>query len=170
MAAESTVAGGLQPVAGASPPRRPRRREDWRDKHLRACVECGRVWRRRRRRTCPGCGSDRSICLTCDRAWPEDKIRPCPHPGEDVRRLVKACAGDWEWARRALAAAGGDLVRARVMVERRRPQGEGMPVDGEVLRRLIQAAGGVRVRDLSDAPGRRRRCAAAWRLSPTRTA
>ena len=111
---------GVRPL-----PRRPRRHEDWRDKHLRACVACGRVWRRRRRRTCPGCGSDRSICLTCDRAWPEDKIRPCPHPGEDVRRLVKACAGDWEWARRALAAAGGDLVRARVMVERQRPQGGG---------------------------------------------
>ena len=105
---------GVRPL-----PQRSRRREDWRDKHLRACVACGRVWRRRRRRTCPDCGSDRSICLTCDRAWPEDKIRPCPHPGEDVRRLVKACGGDWEWARRALAAAGGDLVRALVMVERR---------------------------------------------------
>ena len=105
-------------------PRRPRQRQDWRAKHLRACVACGRVWRRRRRRTCPDCGSDLSICLTCDRAWPEDKIRKCRYPVEELRRLVKSCAGDWEWARRALAAAGGDLARARVMIERHRPQGE----------------------------------------------
>ena len=37
-----------------------------------------------------------------------------------LRRLVRTCSGDWEWARRALAAAGGDVIRARVMVERRR--------------------------------------------------
>lgn len=30
---------------------------------------------------------------------------------EGLRRLVKACAGDWEWARRTLAAAGGDCLR-----------------------------------------------------------
>ena len=114
---------GVDPDGGAgegthAPPHR--RREDWRDKHLRACVDCGRVWRRRRRRTCPSCGGERSICLTCDRAWPEDATRPCPFPGEDLRRLVRMCSGDWEWARRALAAAGGDVLRARVMVERRR--------------------------------------------------
>ena len=105
-------------------PRLPRQRQDWCDKHLRACVACGRVWRRRRRRTCPDCGSELSICLTCDRAWPEDKIRKCRYPVEELRRLVKSCAGDWEWARRALAAAGGALARAWVMVERRRPQEE----------------------------------------------
>ena len=96
-----------------------RRPGDWRDRHLRACIACGRVWRRRRRRTCPGCGSDYSICLTCDRARPEEDVqRRCPEPVERLRRLVKACAGDWEWARRTLAAAGGDVARAIVMLER----------------------------------------------------
>ena len=36
-------------------------------------------------------------------------------PSEDLRRLVKACAGDWDWAGRALTAA-----RALVAVGRRR--------------------------------------------------
>ena len=101
---------------------RGRQRGDWRNRHLRACIACGRVWRRRRRRTCPDCGSEYSICLTCDRAWPEETVhqRQCPEPGEALRHLVKACAGDWEWARRALTAAGGDVARATVMVERQR--------------------------------------------------
>ena len=43
-----------------------KRRGDWRTKHLRACLLCGRVWRPGRRRTCPVCHVDRSICLTCD--------------------------------------------------------------------------------------------------------
>ena len=38
---------------------------------------------------------------------------------EALRRLVKACAGDWEWARRALDAAGGDIPRALARAERR---------------------------------------------------
>ena len=114
---------GVDPDGGAgegthAPPRR--RREDWRDKHLRACIDCGRVWRRRRRRTCPSCGGERSICLTCDRANPEAVIKArCPPPGEDLRRLVRACGGDWEWARRALQAARGDVARALVAAERR---------------------------------------------------
>ena len=109
-------------VDGARPlPRRPRRREAWQDKHLRCCLQCGAVWRRRRRKTCPECGrADLAICLTCDRVNPEAAIRNrCSLPSEDLRRLVKACAGDWEWARRALAAASGDLARALVAVGRR---------------------------------------------------
>ena len=108
-------------VAGVRP--LPRRRgENWRDKHLRCCLQCGHVWRRRRRKTCPGCGrEDLAFCLTCDRANPEAEIHErCSPPGEDLRRLVKACAGDWEWARRALKAARGDTVRALVAVGRRR--------------------------------------------------
>ena len=114
---------GVDPDGGAgegthAPPQR--RREDWRDKHLRACVDCGRVWRRRRRRTCPSCGGERSICLTCDRANPEAVIKArCPPPGENLRRLVRACGGDWEWARRALQAASGDVARALVAAARR---------------------------------------------------
>lgn len=102
-------------------PRRPRRREAWQDKHLRCCLQCGRVWRRRRRKTCPECGrADLAICLTCDRVNPEAAIRNrCSLPSEDLRRFVKACAGDWEWARRALEAARGDLARALVAVGRR---------------------------------------------------
>ena len=97
------------------------RQGDWRDRHLRTCIACGRVWRRRRRRTCPNCGSRYSVCLTCDRAEHEKVVqRQCPEPVEALRRLVKACAGDWEWARRALATAGGDVARAVVMIERRR--------------------------------------------------
>ena len=103
-------------------PRRPRGRDDWRDKHLRCCLQCGRVWRRRRRRTCPGCGrADLAMCLTCDRVTPESTIRDrCSMPSEDLRRLVKLCAGDWEWAGRALVAARGDVARALVAVGRRR--------------------------------------------------
>ena len=56
-------------------PARPRRRDEWRDKHLRCCGQCGRVWRRRRRKTCPGCGrADLAMCLTCDRVTPEAAI------------------------------------------------------------------------------------------------
>ena len=105
-----------------------RRREDWRDKHLRCCLQCGRVWRRRRRKTCPGCGrADLAFCLSCDRVNPEAAIRNrCSLPGEDLRRLVKSCGGDWEWARRALIAACGDLARALVAVGRRgRPDPRG---------------------------------------------
>ena len=109
----SSTADGVRPL--------PRRREAWQDKHLRCCLQCGTVWRRRRRKTCPECGrSDLAFCLTCDRVNPEAAIRNrCSLPGEDLRRLVKACTGDWEWARRALAAARGDLARALVAVGRR---------------------------------------------------
>ena len=86
------------------------RRGDWRTKHLRACLLCGRVWRPRRRRTCPVCRVDRSICLTCDQVAIEDRARRCA-TDEALRRLVKACAGDWERARRALDAAGGWVFR-----------------------------------------------------------
>ena len=95
-----------------------KRRGDWRTKHLRACLLCGRVWRPRRRRTCPTCHVDRSICLTCDRVAVEDRARRCA-TDEALRRLVKVCAGDWEWARRALDAAGGDIPRALARAERR---------------------------------------------------
>ena len=99
-----------------------RRLEDWRDKHLRCCLGCGRVWRRLRGQTCPGCGrEDLAFCLTCDRAWPEEAIRTrCAPVGAELRRLVKACGGDWEWGRRALRAARGDVARALVAAERRR--------------------------------------------------
>ena len=92
----------------------PGRRESWHDKHLRACACCGRVWKPRRRKTCPTCGADRSICLTCDRVWAGEsaQARQCARPGEGLRELVKACAGDWSWARRALYRAGGDATRA----------------------------------------------------------
>ena len=105
-------------------PRPPRRRDDWRDKHLRCCLQCGKVWRRRRRKTCPGCGrADLAFCLTCDRVNPEAAIQDrCSLPSEDLRQLVKSCAGDWEWARRALMAARGDVARALVSIERRRPR------------------------------------------------
>ena len=95
-----------------------KRRGDWRTKHLRACLLCGRVWRPGRRRTCPVCHVDRSICLTCDRVAVEDRARRCA-TDEALRRLVKVCAGDWEWARRALDAAGGDIPRALARAERR---------------------------------------------------
>ena len=94
-----------------------KRRGDWRTKHLRACLLCGRVWRPGRRRTCPVCHVDRSICLTCDQVAVEDRARRCA-TDEALRRLVKACAGDWEWARRALDAAGGDVSRALARAER----------------------------------------------------
>ena len=94
-----------------------KRRGDWRTKHLRACLLCGRVWRPGRRRTCPVCHVDRSICLTCDQVAVEDRARRCA-TDEALRRLVKACAGDWERARRALDAAGGDVPRALARAER----------------------------------------------------
>ena len=94
-----------------------KRRGDWRTKHLRACLLCGRVWRPVRRRTCPVCHVDRSICLTCDQVAVEDRARRCA-TDEALRRLVKACAGDWERARRALDAAGGDVPRALARAER----------------------------------------------------
>ena len=66
-----------------------KRRGDWRTKHLRACLLCGRVWRPGRRRTCPV--HVRSICLTCDqvrgpRAAPQTRrcaawSRPAPALG-----------------------------------------------------------------------------------------
>ena len=94
-----------------------KRRGDWRTKHLRACLLCGRVWHPGRRRTCPVCHVDRSICLTCDQVAVEDRARRCA-TDEALRRLVKACAGDWERARRALDAAGGDVPRALARAER----------------------------------------------------
>ena len=97
-----------------------KRRGDWRTKHLRACLLCGRVWRPGRRRTCPVCHVDRSICLTCDQVAVEDRARRCV-TDEALRRLVKACAGDWERARRALDAAGDDVPRAPA----RAPSGPG---------------------------------------------
>ena len=105
-----------------------RRLDHWRDRHLRACI-CGRVWLRRRRKTCPSCGRgwDESICLTCDRVQLEDSTRLCQQPGEAARQLVKATAGDWEWARRAVTAAGGDIRRALVMLGRMRTRAEKNP-------------------------------------------
>ena len=107
-----------------------KRRGDWRTKHLRACLLCGRVWRPGRRRTCPVCHVDRSICLTCDQVAVEDRARRCA-TDEALRRLVKACAGDWERARRALDAAGGDVPRALARAERagsaKRVSGQGLP-------------------------------------------
>ncbi len=97
-----------------------KRRGDWRTKHLRACLLCGRVWRPRRRRTCPTCHVDRSICLTCDQVAVEDRARRCA-TDEALRRLVKVCAGDWQWARRVLDAAGGDILRALARAERTGP-------------------------------------------------
>ena len=94
-----------------------KRRGDWRTKHLRACLLCGRVWRAGRRRTCRVCHVDRSICLTCDQVAVEDRARRCA-TDEALRRLVKACAGGWERARRALDAAGGDVPRALARAER----------------------------------------------------
>ena len=78
---------------------------------------CGRVWRPRRRRTCPVCHIDRSICLTCDQVAVENRARRCA-TDEALRRLVKVCAGDWQWARRALDAAGGDVACALALAER----------------------------------------------------
>ena len=101
---------------------------DWRHKHLRCCVACGAVWRRRRRKTCPGgCPVDLQVCLTCDRAWPEDELAEaldeerCPEPSERIRRFVKAVGGDWDQARRRLTAAQGDIIRATIAL--RRPTG-----------------------------------------------
>ena len=54
----------------------------------------------RRRKTCPGCGA-RETAPVGERAVTAADIErqhPEPAPGEDLRRLVKACAGDWEWA------------------------------------------------------------------------
>ncbi len=65
----------------------------------------------------PICHVDPSICLTCDQVTVEDRARRCA-TDEALRRLVKACAGDWEWARRALDAAGGDVPRALARAER----------------------------------------------------
>ena len=111
-----------EPTQGGLNFRQPRRYQShWTAAHLRCCLACGTVWRRRRRKTCPGCGrADLAFCLTCDRANPEAAIKArCPPPGEDPRRLVRACGGDWEWARRALQAARGDVARALVAAERR---------------------------------------------------
>ena len=89
-----------------------RSRRDWRNKHLRACI-CGRAWQLRRGRTCPACGTgiDQSIWLTYDRARPEAATGRCSLPGENLRRLVQACTGDWEWAslplRRLAATSSG---------------------------------------------------------------
>ena len=96
---------------------------DWRDRHLRACLACGRVWRPRRRKTCPTGCPDLTICLTCDRAWPEDEMREildrrCDPPGELIRTFVKECGGDWEHARCRLSAAHGDIARAIVALKR----------------------------------------------------
>ena len=99
-----------------------KRRGDWRTKHLRACLLCGRVWRPGRRRTCPVCHVDRSICLTCDQVAVDDRARRCA-TDEALRRLVKACASDWERARRALDAARGDVPRA--LAPSRAPSGPG---------------------------------------------
>ena len=99
-----------------------RRRHHWSDRHLRCCLACGRVWKPRRRKTCPHCHHDRlAFCLTCDRAWPEQNIRDrCTPPCEDLRRLVKAYGGNWKHARGALAAANGDVARALVALQRRK--------------------------------------------------
>ena len=102
----------------------PGRRESWHNKHLRACVCCGRVWKPRRRKTCPDCGADRSICLTCDLVWAEEsaRMRRCARPEESLRELAKACAGHWEWAQRALDRAGGNPMRAVLAIERKQKQ------------------------------------------------
>ena len=116
------------------------RRGDWRTKHLRACLLCGRVWRPRRRRTCPTCHVDRSICLTCDQVAVEDRARRCA-TDEALRRLVKVCAGDWEWARRALDAAGGDIPRALSRAERTGPGTMVTPAQRAEIRRLFYGEG-----------------------------
>ena len=79
-----------------------------------ACTACGRTWLARRRKTCPGCGGRETAPVGERAATAADIERqhPAPAPGEDLRRLVKACAGDWEWARRLLERAGGDVARA----------------------------------------------------------
>ena len=64
-----------------------------------------------------GCLGSRPICGVSGRCTPSDTIR----------RLVRACAGDWDdWdrARRALNAAQGDVVRAVVAVERQRARSD----------------------------------------------
>ena len=104
---------------------RPRVYQDWRNRHLRCCLACGAVWRRRRRKWCPrGCPVDLQVCLTCDRAWPEDELAEaldkerCPEPSEQIRRFVKAVGGDWDQARRRLTAAQGDIIRATIALQR----------------------------------------------------
>ena len=113
----------------------PGRRESWHDKHLRSCVCCGRVWKPRRRKTCPDCGADRSICLTCDIVWAEEdaRRRRCAQPEQGLRELAKACGGHWEWAQRALDRAGGNPMRAVLAIRtneeprRRRSPNPGHP-------------------------------------------
>ena len=59
------------------------------------------------------------MCLTCDRADPEAAIeRECARPDKELRRLVQACGGDWDRAKRALRAARGNLARAIVAADR----------------------------------------------------
>ena len=97
-----------------------RSRGDWRERHLRCCLTCGRVWRPRRRKTCPNCKTNEAaFCLTCDRFWPEEAVRDrCDPPGEEVRRFVKLCGGDWDSARHILRSLGGNLPRAIVAMKR----------------------------------------------------
>ncbi len=108
------------------------------------------------------------MCLTCDRVRPEEQLHQrCPPPGEDLRRLVRACAGDWEWARRARGAARGDVARALVAAERRQRSSRPMVVAivkraardtstavpiGPLTRRALE---GFRRTEAADAPPRR---------------
>ena len=48
----------------------------------------------------------------------EDAIRPCPWPGEDLRRLARACAGDWARLPAPTSAPGRGLL-ARIYSRRR---------------------------------------------------
>ena len=69
----------------------------------------------RRHRPRPRCRrpAPRRAALAEDRVNPEAAIENrCSLPSEQLRHLVKACAGDWEWADRALTAARGDVARA----------------------------------------------------------
>ena len=116
------------------PTKRRRRRQRWQDAHLSCCLACGTVWRPSRRLTCPsGCGRDLRICLTCNRAWLEEEIEEdlasrsrSFAPGEKIRAFARRFDGDWDEAKRRLAAAHGDHARAlaALTTQQRRKSGE----------------------------------------------
>ena len=117
--------------------RKPRKRAPWQDRHLACCLACGRVWRPRRRLSCPnGCRRELKICLTCDRVRPEAEVREaldrrCAPAGEKIRDFVRQCGGDWDDAKRRVIAAHGDLARALVALHR--SQGRNVFTDEEIV-------------------------------------